>query len=317
MKLRYLCTLFGGVLVLALTCGSAHAAWTWTPEIGRWINIRRQPRETPSLQFQYAEELLAQGNTEKAMTEYRKILRYFPESNYCELAQYSIARTFEAEEEYKEAVEEYQKVIDNYPNTRLFNTVLEKQRKIADHYFDLGVEREERFVLLRGSNFDKAVKIYRQVINNQPFSEFSAGAQYRIGLCYMKLELYEEASAEFQKTIDYYPASEWATEAAFGTAVCKYNQMLPSEYDKTAVDDAISKFRYFLRTYPESARADEAHAKLTELQDLAAEHEFNIALYYHRNMKYESARMYFDAITRDYPETQWAQKAHETLEKMP
>ncbi len=303
--------------MLGLTWGSAHAAWTWTPEVGRWINMKRQPRETPALQFQYAEELLAQGNTEKALDEYKKILRYFPESNYCELAQYSIARTLEAQENYKEAVEEYQKVIDDYPNSRLFNTVLEKQRKIADRYFDLGVEREERFILFRGSNFDKAIKIYRQVIGNQPFSELSAEAQYRIGLSYMKLQLYEEASAEFQRTIDSYPSSGWASEAAFGTAECKYNQMLPSEYDKTAVEDAISKFRYFLRSYPDSAHAEEARAKLTELQEIAAEHEFNIALYYHRNMRYESARMYFDAITRDYPETQWARRARETLEKMP
>jgi len=317
VKIKYLLTLSGSIILLALACESAHAAWTWTPEIGRWINIRRQPRETAGLQFQYAEKLLAEGDTEKALDEYRKILRYFPESNYCELAQYSIARALEAQEDYKEAVKEYQQVIDTYPNTRLFDNVLEKQRGIADHYFEEGVKREEKFVLIRGSNFDKAIETYRQVINNQPFSDLSAEAQYRIGLCYMKLELYEEASTEFQKVIDYYPSSKWTAEAACGTAQCKYNQILPSEYDKTAIDDAILKFQYFLRNHPDSARAEEARAKLSELKELAAEHEFKIGMYYHRFLKYESARMYFNAITRDYPETQWAQKARETLEKMP
>ena len=93
--------------------------------------------------------------------------------------------------------------------------------------------------------------------------------------------------------------------------------MLPSEYDKSAVDDALLKFRYFLRNYPGTARADEAREKVKELEELAAEHEYKVGMYYHRYMKYESARMYFDSITRDYPETQWAQKARETLEKMP
>jgi len=307
----------GAIVLLALTCASSYAAWTWTPEAGRWINPRRQPKETAALQFQYAEELLANGEATKALAEYKKVLRYFPESNYCDLAQYSIGRALEAQDDYEEAVKAYQKVIDDYPNTRLFSHVLEKQRKIADRFFELGVEREERFVLIRGSNFDKAIETYRTVINNRPFTDFSAEAQYRIGLCYMKLELYEEASAEFQKVIDYYPTSEWAAEAAFGSADCKFCEALPHEYDKSAADDSISKFGYFLRRYPGSSRSDEAREKLNELKELAAEHEYEIGMYYHYNMKYDSARLYFDAIVREYPETQWAKKARETLSEMP
>lgn len=317
MRKRCLRVLAGVALILALASTGAHAAWTWTPEVGRWINLKRQPRETAALQFQHAEELLADGDTEKAISEYEKVLRYFPDSNYCDLAQYSIGRTLEAQGDYDEAVEAYQSVIEEYPNTKLFDNVLEKQRKIGDHFFQLGVERQERFMLFRGSNFDKAIETYRQVINNQPFTEFSAEAQYRIGLCYFNLELYDEASVEYQKLIDYYPSSPWTAEAAFGTASCKHCQALPLEYDKTAVDEAIGKFRYFLREFPKSSRADEASEKLQELRELAAGHDFNIAMYYHRYMKYDAARLYFDSIAREYPETQWAEKAREKLGGMP
>jgi len=317
VKARFFSALAFGVLFLLAIGTSADAAWTWTPQTGRWINPKRQPKETAALQFQYGEEILAQGDTEKAIDEFRKVLRYFPESNYCDLAQYSIGRALEAEGEYEDAIEEYQKVIEDYPNTQLFGHVLEKQRAIADRFFDLGVQNEERFFLLRGSNFDKAIETYRKLIENQPFTELSAEAQYRIGLCYFKLELYDEASAEFQKVIDFYPASKWTAEAAFSGAECKFNQALPSEYDKTAVDDAISKFRYFLRMYPDSTRTHEAHSKIAQLQETAAEHDFKIGMYYHHNMRYDSARVYFDSILREYPETEWARKARETLAKMP
>jgi len=171
---RIFCAWIGAVLIVGALIETAHAAWTWTPQTGRWINPRRQPRETAALQFQYGEELLAGGEAEKAVEEYKKVLRYFPESNYCDLAQYSIGRALEAQGNYDEAVEAYQKVVDDYPNTQLFSHVLEKQRKIADRFFELGVQREERFVLLRGSNFDKAIETYRTVINNQPFGDLSA-----------------------------------------------------------------------------------------------------------------------------------------------
>ncbi|MBI4831661.1 MAG: outer membrane protein assembly factor BamD [Candidatus Lindowbacteria bacterium] len=317
-RARAMCIAAATARAVLLVCGTtAQAAWIWTPETGRWFNPERQPRETAALQFQYAEELFTKDDPEKAVEEYKKVLRYFPESNYCDLAQYSIGRALEADGEYEDAVKEYQKVIDEYPNTQLFSHVLEKQRKIADHFFDLGVQNEERFILFRGSNFDKAINTYRQVIDNQPFTGFSAEAQYRIGLCYMKLELYDEASAEFQKVIDYYPASKWTAESAYGTAECKYAQLLPEEYDKTAADEAIQKYRYFLKAYPESDHADEARKKLEELRETAAEHEFRIGMYYHRNMKYDSARLYFDSIISEYPDTKCANKCRETVSRMP
>lgn len=303
--------------LLATACTDAYAQWTWTPEVGRWINPRRQPRETAALQFQYAQQLLADGETEKAIDEYKKVLRYFPDSTYCDLAQYSIGRALDAQGDYEDAVEAYQKVIDEYPNTKLFDNVLEKQRSIADRFFQLGVERQEKFILIRGSNFEKAIDTYRKIIDNQPFTESAAEAQYRIGLSYFKMELYDEAGAEFQKLIDYYPTSDWTVEAAFGTASCRYCQALPHEYDQTAVEEAISKFRYFLRSFPDSSRADEAREKIRELQEIAAEHEFQVAMYYHQKMRYESARLYFDSIVREYPETKWAKKASEKLGEMP
>jgi outer membrane protein assembly factor BamD (BamD/ComL family) len=276
-------------ILLATAGGSAYAEWTWTPEVGRWINPGRQPRETAALQFQYAETLLADGDTEKAISEYEKVLRYFPDSNYCDLAQYSIGRALEAQDDHRDAVDAYQKVINEYPNTRLFDKVLEKQRSIADHFFQLGVERQEKFILLRGSGFDRAIETYRKIIDNQPFSDFAAEAQYRIGL----------------------------SEAAFGTASCTYSQALPCEYDQTAVEGAISKYNYFLRNFPDSSRADEAREKIRELEEIVAEHEFEVAMYYHHKMRYESARMYLDSIVREYPETKWAKKAGETLGEMP
>ena len=81
MRLGYLRILAAAALILGLAYSTAYAQWTWTPEIGRWINPERQPKETPALQFQYAEGLLAEGEAEKAQREFEKLLRYYPDSN--------------------------------------------------------------------------------------------------------------------------------------------------------------------------------------------------------------------------------------------
>jgi outer membrane assembly lipoprotein YfiO len=317
VRLGYFRLFAVAAFILALAGSTAHAQWTWTPEVGRWVNPQRQPKETAALQFQYAEGFLAEGNTEKAIREYNKLLRYFSDSNYCDLAQYSIGRALEAQEKHDKAITAYQKVIDDYPDTQLFAKVLGKQQKIADYFFQRGVEKQKGFSLTRNADFEKAIDIYRALIDNQPFTEASAEAQYRMGLSYMKMERYPEAASEFQKLLDYYPTSQWTAEAAFGAAECRYNMALPHEYDITSAEESVEKFNSFLRSYPESSHSEEARTRVLELREVAAKHDYDIAIYYHRKMKYDSARYYFDSIVREYPETAWAEMASEKLGEMP
>jgi len=92
---------------------------------------------------------------------------------------------------------------------------------------------------------------------------------------------------------------------------------LPFEYDKTAAEDAIARFGSFISRFPDSSRVDEAKEKINKLRQSVAKHEYRIGEYYHRNMKYAAARVYFDSIVRDYSETTWAKKAGEKLDEMP
>ena len=60
MRMRMRRAGLGAIFVLlgALPCA---AQWTWTPEVGRLVNLKRLPKETPELQVEYARSLLVGG----------------------------------------------------------------------------------------------------------------------------------------------------------------------------------------------------------------------------------------------------------------
>ena len=61
------------VLLVALVAAWAlpvHAQWTWTPQTGRWVNMKRLPKETAELQIEHARSLMLQGDHRKAIEFY-------------------------------------------------------------------------------------------------------------------------------------------------------------------------------------------------------------------------------------------------------
>lgn len=316
-----------GAVLAVLLAGvpAAQAGWIWTPESGRWVNPTNQPKETASLQFQYAEELLQREEYDDAIREFKRIHSHFTASKYADLAQFSIGRAHEAAGRWDEAAEAYQQTIDRYPGTRLFDRVITKQYELGNKYYQRALEREEQRRLLPNwrevfgaeDDFARAIDVYQRVVDNQPFTDAAAEAQYRIGLCHGKKDEYQEAFEAFQGVVDLYPGSPWAAEAAFGAADAQFTQILPAVYDQTAVDEAMEMFQFYLRNYQAGARRDEIEGMMRQLQHRRAEHEFRIGEWYHKNYKFESARLYYNQVVKAFPKTEWADRSREQLGLLP
>ena len=314
--------------VIGLSLGAAapaFAGWIWTPESGRWVNPGNQPKESASLQFQYAEELLEQKKYEEAVREFQRLHSHFPTSSYADLAQFSIGRAYQAAGEWDDAAKAYQKTIDDFPDTRLFDRVITKQYELASKYYERAVKREEEKGMMPNlgelfsdeNDFDRAIEVYQAVVNNQPFTEAAAEAQYRIGLCHVKKEEYPSAIEAYETVLDLYPGSPWAAEAAFGAAEAQFDQSRPAVYDQTAVQEATERFDLYLRRYDDEERRAQVEEMMHQLADHRAEHEFRIAEWYHRQHKFQSARLYYEQVLKAHPDTEWAERSSHQLTLLP
>ena len=301
-------------VVLLAYAGAANAVWAWTPETGRWINPRYQPKETPEAQLEYASQLRLAGDYEDALSEYEKLFKFYPDSDLCPEAQFQIGELYEARGDYERASKEYQKVVSNWHSAELFDRVVEKQYGIADRFYREEIARRRRFRLFRGRYLRKAIKIYEQVIENAPFGPAAAQAQYRIAECYFASRRYLEATYEYQKVLDEYPSSEWAGQAMYGLAMCYYEQALPAEYDQTIARKAVEQFQIFMGLYPDDPKTEDAIQRIAELREEMARQQLVIAAFYEKIEKPASARVYYRTVVAKYPGTQAADEAKTKLE---
>jgi outer membrane assembly lipoprotein YfiO len=293
--------------------GSAGAGWVWTPETGRWINPKNQPKETPEAQLEHARQLRLAGNYGKALSEYEKLFRFYPDSDLCPEGQFQVGELYEAKGDYSRASAEYQKVVSNWPASDLFDKVTEKHYEIADRFYQQGTDRTGGIRLFRGRYVRRAIETYQRVIENAPFGRAAARAQYRIAECYFVTGRYLEATYEYQKVLDEYPTSDWAGQATYGLAMCYYRQALPAEYDQTIARKAVEQFRLFARMHPGDPKVADAEAKIGELRADMARQQLVIARFYERIEKTDAARLYYRSAASKYPETEAAREAAETL----
>src|SRR5213080_475917 len=106
-------------------------------------------------------------------------------------------------------------------------------------------------------------------------------------------------------------------------------QMGLSDRNISHARKAEQRLKVLLQQYPQTKLRPEAELRLREVQDTLAEHNFNIAIYYrdhYINKKgglkgsqdrlkeiMEKYAKYFDQLGRDYPNSQFVDKAKDQL----
>ena len=290
----------------------AYAYWIWTPQTGKWINPKYAAKETPIEQFQWAMSFYEDKDYKKALAEFAKVIKYYPLSKYASESQYYLGRTHEELTNFYMAFKEYQMLIDKYPYTERINEVVKRQYQIGNLFYE--GRKAKIFGLEILPSLDKAIEIYKQVVENTPYGEFADIAQYRLGLAYEKARDYINASVAYKRVIENYPNSELVDDAKYRLAVVSLKDFEQTSYNEEGIDRAREEFEGFLRRYPDTEMQTEAENIISELNDKKAENEFKIAQFYESQKKFTSAAIYYQSIVDNYPRSNWSVKALEKLQ---
>lgn len=303
-----------GLLIVCLGSLDVYAQWTWTPQTGRWVNLKRMPKETPQLQIEYARSLLLEGQYQKAWRETRKFIAFYEDSEYRDDNQYLRGEIKMAQGKLLEGAQEFQNLIANYPDTDKYDAAIEKQYEIGDAYFERGQKKmDQRWTLWKKRPLKRAVEVYSMVIENQPFTAEAARAQYQVGLCRYTTENYLEAAFDYRRVIEDYPGSDWVDEASYGLAMCYYDMSLPPDYDQTPSQLAIDAVDNFAVRYPDDERVAELRTKQGEMQERIAQQQLQTAKFYEKRRLFGAAKIYYEVVVDKYPDSVAAQEANTWL----
>lgn len=312
-KLCGVCLVVGAVLMTQ----AAYAQWTWTPQTGRWVNLKQMPKETAELQIEYARSLMMEGSYKKALRETNKFDNFYAKSELADQNMFLRGEIEEKQGKDLDAAKEFQKVLTTHPNTTLYEQAIKKQYEIGDRFYDRGEKKMDGpwYKPFKKSPFKNAIKVYTMVIDNQPFTAAAAEAQYKVGLCHYTRGEYEEAAFEYKRVIEDYSASKWVNDASYGLSQCYYEASLPAEYDQAPSQLAIEAIDDFTQRYPNDEKAKDLVDQRKEMRDTIAEQRLEIAKFYEKRRQFDAARIYYHVIVDQFPETESADTAREWLAK--
>lgn len=301
------------LIIFSLAVSSAYPFWIWTPKTGKWVNPKNVAKDNPKAQFEYALSFYNEKKLDDASREFKKLLKEYPKSFEASESQYYLGLIEEKRENLYEAYQAYQRVIDKYPFSERIKEIIEKEYAIAEKFMS-GQKRKVLGMTLPVEN--PAIEVFSKVVDNSTYGPLAPKAQYKLGLVLKGLQRYYEAEDAFNKVISNYPDSEWVEPAKFQIASCRSAVSRSSDYDQGATGEAKQKFEEFVREHPDAVLSQEAEGNIAKLKEKEAEASFNTARFYEKQKAYQAAKIYYDNVVNNYPESAWAAKALERLQVM-
>lgn len=309
------CTVLLAVFLLCLIPRTAHAFWIWTPETNRWVNPKYAVKDTPQEQLKYAADFYQQGQLERAVAEFQRLIKQYPRAREAAEAQFYIGEIYEKQQRYFDAYKAYQVVIEKYPFSERGADIIKRQYDIGNLLLEGKEKRSKIVTTIVGGEYD-VIEVFRTVIKNAPYGPYAAPSQYKIGLYLQEKQLYQEARDEFEKTLNDYPETEWAKAAEYQIAMADAQRSSNAQYDQKVTQAAVDQFKEFVEKYPDAELTDDARNKIAELRNKEAENNFVVAQFYQKQKRYDAAKVYYNSIVTDYQNTPWATRALEQLRRL-
>lgn len=173
----------------------------------------------------------------------------------------------------------------------------------AQDAFEKGLDAYEE------EEYERAISFFRAVFTYGRANEWADDAQLYVARAYREQKRYVLAATEYGRFVELHRTDERVPQAEYERAMAYYRLSPQYQLDQTDSRRAISYFQLFLDRYPRHELADEAEAKVEELQNKLARKQYEAAELYERREMYEAAALSFESVFDQFPQTPWADEA--------
>ena len=305
---------WAGLFLWPLTCPAPLVyrpgeGWTYESVGGaKW----QQP--DAQRQYEFAKAAFDKRNYSLAKKAARRVVKRWPLSDYAPAAQVLLGRCYESGKWDERAFKEYQYAIEKYPKVDKYDDVISRQFAIATRF--LGGQWFKLWgVIPFFSSMDKTVEMFAKIIRNGPYSDVAPQAQMNIGAAREKQGDYLLAVKAYEKAADvYHDKPTIAADALYRAALAYKKQAQTAEYDQSAAGQAIGTFSDFITLYPNDKRTKEAQNHIARLKTEQARGALQIAKYYEKRRKWDSAMIYYGEASSVDPNSSYGLEARQRLE---
>ena len=163
---------------------------------------------------------------------------------------------------------------------------------------------DKAMVALKKGRFDVARLDLQTMLNTYPESEYRMRAKLAVGDSWFKeggTAALTQAEAEYKDFITFFPNAPEAAEAQMKVADIYYEQMEKPDRDFNNAQRAEEEYRAMINSFPDSQLVPRAKQKLRDVQEVLAERETQIGLYYESRENFTAAIARLKTVADTYP----------------
>ena len=163
---------------------------------------------------------------------------------------------------------------------------------------------DKAMVALKKGRFDVARLDLQTMLNTYPESEYRMRAKLAVGDSWFKeggTAALTQAEAEYKDFITFFPNAPEAAEAQMKVADIYYQQMEKPDRDYNNAQRAEEEYRAMINSFPDSQLVPRAKQKLRDVQEVLAERETQIGLYYESRENFTAAIARLKTVADTYP----------------
>ena len=151
---------------------------------------------------------------------------------------------------------------------------------------------DKAMVAMKKGRYDVARLDLQTMLNTYPESEYRMRAKLAVGDSWYKeggSAALTQAEAEYEDFITFFPDAPEAAEAKMKVGDIYYQQMEKPDRDYTNAQEAEKEYRDMINMFPDSTLIPRAKQKLRDVQEVLAERETQIGLYYESRDNYSAS----------------------------
>lgn len=237
------------------------------------------------------------GKASKAIKLYDQTANRYPFAPSAAQARFRQAQLLEQKGDVVKSFEAYDKFLARYQGSGLYTTALNRQIAMAQSAAD-GDVKSSMMGLKTKLSLEKTVGMLGKVRDNAPKSAAAAKAQFSIGQLYEGKKKSKEAIEAYRLLVREQPGSNQAPEALFRIGIILTEEADRGNQNQANLDLAREAFNDYLIQYPGHSRNAEARKMIANLGGRDLQRSYDIAEFYQKTGKYESAKVYYRDILK-------------------
>ncbi|HEY2469359.1 MAG TPA: outer membrane protein assembly factor BamD [Terracidiphilus sp.] len=163
---------------------------------------------------------------------------------------------------------------------------------------------DKAMIALKKGRYDVARLDLQTMLNTYPDSEYRMRAKLAVGDSWFKeggTAALAQAEAEYKDFITFFPDAPEAAEAQMKVGDIYYQQMEKPDRDYNNAINSEKEYRTMINMFPDSPLIPRAKQKLRDVQEVLAERESQIGIYYGAKENYPAAIARLETVVDTYP----------------